>query len=490
MSLLEMSLSGAGMIVLITFIRSIPGNPLPRRIYPAFWYLVLLRLLTPLSIPAPINLSSRIITWEQTEYTLFTVPMSTLSGASHSPAFATAEAMTEATKHLQLFRQCIWLIGVFLIGAFFIRTYVRAVGNFRTSLPVSSDFIRRWLQEHPCRRSISVRQSDRISSPLTYGILHPVILLPKTIDPADEKQLHYIFLHEYVHICRFDCLTKLFLVTALCIHWMNPLVWLLYLLFNRDMELACDEAVLCKSHADVRADYARTLVTMEEQRAACALLFNNFKYNTMKERIVAIMKPKKLTLRGGLLAVVLVLCLGTVFLTSAQAASDKQPGSPLTTATTNVASEAPGTTNITNTADADGTDVSADSQFLLQWTWPTESTRLTLSFGTVTNPLTGLTRTSDHICIAGETGDAVYAAHTGTVTEADFSAEYGNYVILTQENVHTLYGHLDTTNVQVGDTISGGEAIGTLGASGMATGPNLAFSVFQDGEAVDPISLY
>ena len=83
-----------------------------------------------------------------------------------------------------------------------------------------------------------------ISSPLTYGILHPVILLPKKLDRNDQAALKYVLTHEYVHIRRFDAITKILFAAVLCIHWFNPLVWVMYVLANRDIELSCDAWVI------------------------------------------------------------------------------------------------------------------------------------------------------------------------------------------------------------------------------------------------------
>lgn len=123
-----------------------------------------------------------------------------------------------------------------------------------------------WLRQHPLRRKIAIRQSDRISSPLSFGVLRPVILLPKKTDWTDEEALRYVLEHEFVHIRRFDSVGKLLLIAAACVHWFNPLVWAMYVLANRDLELSCDETVLRRFGGDVRGAYARVLIRMEERR--------------------------------------------------------------------------------------------------------------------------------------------------------------------------------------------------------------------------------
>lgn len=167
---------------------------------------------------------------------------------------------------------------------------------------------------------MQIRQSDRIKTPLTYGIFRPVVLLPKTTDWTDKTQLRYILTHEFVHIQRFDTLTKLLLTSALCIHWFNPLVWVMYVLTNRDIELSCDETVVQAFGETTKSAYAMTLIGLEERKNRLTLLCNNFSQNAIEERIVSIMKMKKTSLIGMILALVLVIGIPIVFATSANTA--------------------------------------------------------------------------------------------------------------------------------------------------------------------------
>ena len=178
------------------------------------------------------------------------------------------------------------------------------------SLPAESELISRWQAEHP---RVSVRVSDRISSPLAYGLFHPVILLPKGLDRGDETALFHILTHEYVHIRYLDGLTKLALAGTLCLHWWNPAVWLMDVLANRDLELACDEAVV-RRLGDPAA-YARTLLAIEEARAG---LCPQFAQSPIEERIKAMMKKKRVPALLTACALLLAVCVTTAFATSAK----------------------------------------------------------------------------------------------------------------------------------------------------------------------------
>ena len=134
--------------------------------------------------------------------------------------------------------------------------------------------------------------------------------------------MQYVLTHEYVHIRRFDSITKLVLIVVLCVHWFNPLVWAMYILANRDIELSCDEAVIRLFGEDTKAAYARTLIGMEETRSGLTPLCNNFSKNAIEERITAIMKIRKVSMLSLVLALALVVGVTTGFATSAASSAD------------------------------------------------------------------------------------------------------------------------------------------------------------------------
>lgn len=212
----------------------------------------------------------------------------------------------------------IWLAGFLICAVYFTVSHIKFRRKYASSLPVDNTFVRSWRVErfYSTRRKIKIKQSDLLASPLTYGIIRPVILLPKTTDYSDEKKLEYILTHEYTHIRRFDALAKLFLTAALCVHWFNPFVWLMFVLANRDIELSCDETVVkkVKTVENTKSDYALTLIALEEKKSKMAFGVY-FSKNIMKERIKSIMKIKKMSKARILLAVILVAVVTTLFFT-------------------------------------------------------------------------------------------------------------------------------------------------------------------------------
>lgn len=364
MSLVQMSLSAALMIVAIIILRALTIERFPKKTFLVLWWIALLRLLIPFSIPSVMSIYSWIspdvpkavhqevqeITESQsTSEPVLKIPSEILQNASPQedavsvvPEQTRSEVVENSTqfemtpipdtdieyvevKPSKSFSEIffdmlpvIWGIGIGVIAAFFGINYWKGVREFRMSLPVENEFVNEWLSSHQLRRNITIHQYDCIHTPLTYGIFRPVILLPKESLEQSLSTLNFILTHEWVHIRRFDCVTKILLTAALCIHWMNPLVWVMYLLFNRDIELSCDETVLHLLGRNKRSDYALALIDMEEQKGGFASFASGFGRNAIEERIRAIMKMKKASLITILAAVVVVACVSILFATSAK----------------------------------------------------------------------------------------------------------------------------------------------------------------------------
>lgn len=326
MKLLQMSLAGGVMILVITVIRALAIERLPKKTFLALWAAALARLLAPVSLPSALSIYSLLARRAPAAAEWTAVPALPALPAETGAAAATAAQQTASAPAAQPpVWTIVWAVGAAVCAVVFAIAYGRCCREFRASFPVENDVIRRWLQSHPLRRTIAIRQSGRISSPLTFGVLRPVILMPKKTDWTDETALRYVLEHEFVHIQRFDVLSKLLLIAAVCVHWFNPLVWVMYVLANRDLELSCDETVLRRFGGDVRAAYARVLIRMEAARGGFAPLCNHFGKTAIEERITAIMKTKRITIVSLGLAALLVAGTVTVFATSAQGATSGTP---------------------------------------------------------------------------------------------------------------------------------------------------------------------
>lgn len=348
MDLVQMSVSGALLILAVVLIRLAALRAVPKRTFLVLWALVLARLLVPfppllklalpmpegwplaaaVSTPAPAPVPTAPL--QGSAHPAATMPRETampvptaprpavtaaptvtqLPGATAMPAHGgEAPALSTAAAAKKPFPwRTLWLLGSCLTAAVFAFLYGVSYGRFRRGAPLETPEAAAWLEAHPLRRRLRLRSLPGLTSPLTYGALRPVILLPEGLDLRSEEAA-YALEHEYVHAKRLDALWKLLLALAAAVHWCNPFVWLMWFLANRDLELSCDEEVLRRFGAEKRGDYARTLLAMEERRSLLPPLQSGFGAGTTKERILAIMKYKKATVLSVALAAALIAVL-------------------------------------------------------------------------------------------------------------------------------------------------------------------------------------
>lgn len=359
MGLAQMSFAGGVMIAVTVLARAVFISRLPKKTFLVLWGVILFRLLIPFSLPfegsvytclqrntggavekdpasetfLPVqetemasSVTENTGTWrkETLEETSaaedFSAPVSEILPRLAAPVYGILHGFDTALwiqQYGPLFLRIIWMAGAFSCMLFFLTAYIRCRREFRMSLPVQHIKAQEWIEKQRLRRGISIRQTDRIQAPLTYGLLHPVILVPKSLDWEDDVTVGFIMEHEVTHIRRMDILVKLVMISALCLHWFNPLVWAMYLFLNRDLELACDEIVVRRFGEDVRADYALVLISMEEKKSGLMPFCSSFGKNAIEERIGAIMKVRKWSFFTGILSVALIAGITSAFATSA-----------------------------------------------------------------------------------------------------------------------------------------------------------------------------
>ena len=362
MSFWSMSVSGGIFILAIVIIRSLFADKLPGKVFQVLWLAAVLRLMIPFSIPSAFSIYSLAADYipisynhaeksisemlpflkqrqtdsqkEAEEWNSYAQLAEEENGfgqivdtyydqqAETENVAEQEESLRQERDDFSIWRALYWG-GAGICGLYYVFTYIRCLREFRTSLPVEKTVLQEKINAFSIKRKITVRQWDLAAAPLTYGIFHPVILLPKTLIQENQEQINFVLIHEYMHIRCLDALKKLVLVIVCCIHWFNPLVWVMSMLANRDIELACDQNVVKYLGQETRSAYALTLIYMEEKRNVRITWGNSFSKNAMEERIVAIMREKKDSLIIGVLSGVLSAGLVLAFTTSAISARDR-----------------------------------------------------------------------------------------------------------------------------------------------------------------------
>lgn len=188
------------------------------------------------------------------------------SASSGSPASVPPTAPEPAGREALSWRQIVFLVWV--TGAVFCLTFHLTGGiAFRCSLrrqkkaplPETEALLQSCCRELKLRRRVALARYEA-ASPMAVGVFRPVILLPESVCLLPPEDLRMILLHELTHLRRRDMERKLLLLLAACIHWFNPMVWLMLRFAGQDMESTCDDAVLAICGADARERYCRLLL--------------------------------------------------------------------------------------------------------------------------------------------------------------------------------------------------------------------------------------
>ncbi len=211
------------------------------------WLFVALRLIFPFkiySLPAPITVE---------------IP----SGIS-AAAFP-VETAAKSGLSLQTILMIVWIAGMAVFALYQLTGYIAFKKNVRRWAKRISDEKTVGVFDE-IRASLGIKRSLRfmscktVSTPMVFGLINPVLLLPHC--EYGEKELGVILRHELVHFKRNDILYKLILLCANAICWFNPLVYKMVSSANRDIEISCDAEVVREENLEYRRDYCRAILSV------------------------------------------------------------------------------------------------------------------------------------------------------------------------------------------------------------------------------------
>ena len=330
----EMSLTAAYAAAIVAGLRLILKKRAPRQVLCLLWLVVFARLLIPLSLESPVSIVPDALPRQEQHLAEPAIPPASAqgTGSAQNPAGAqapggiTADPVTQiqpggvpvltapegavpqapaasAPFPWQAVLAGVWLAGALAMGGYGLLSYLR---------------LRRRLFD-AIRAGDGVWEHPSVASPFILGVLRPRIYLPAGLYGQPRQ---FILCHERAHLRRLDHIVKPVCWLALALHWFNPLVWAAYLLMSRDIEAACDEAVIRSLGPQVKADYSATLLSLAtsgRMPAPCPLAFDE---GDAKGRIQNVLRYRRPALWIVVVSVVMVVMAAVCLLTdpvSAQA---------------------------------------------------------------------------------------------------------------------------------------------------------------------------
>lgn len=277
-ALLGLDLAASFAALLVLGARMIFRNA-PKRISYALWGIVLLRLLIPFSVESRYSIAP------DARYLIPSdIVVSTDAGADVQPGETKAQAAENPDMKRLILTACelVWLGGIGVFAAVDIARLIRLHADVGDAKPDGS-----------------VVESENLKTAFVLGIFRPKICIPTGLSGSERRM---IIEHESAHIRRGDHIVRAIAYIALIIHWYNPVIWLAFALAMRDMEMACDEAVI-RRLGDIREEYGTALLRLSSG-GRLPTSPPAFGEGELKERIVNLMKHKKPSVFTSLAAVV------------------------------------------------------------------------------------------------------------------------------------------------------------------------------------------
>ena len=432
----------------------------PSRLLCWLWLAVGLRFVLPwgipLSLPRPQN--TQLAAAADTVQELGELPLVAPPPAVSAPAAALPWYARLTPWHALA---AVWAVGVAVLAVRGIVGYIKLKCHVALA----------------CKTSDGCYSGACVTAPFTLGILRPRVYLPDDLQGTARRA---VLLHEQTHIRRRDPLTKPLFYAVACLHWFNPLVWLAFCTFERDMEAACDEAAVRGRPLPERNAYCESLLHFAVQGRSIpgSLAFGQ---GSVKERIVHLLHYRRLG-AGALAVCAAVVGLSvTACMVRPQVEDAPATAAPPATAETAEPTPTPAPTSVPAVAAAalPTLDNAANSP---RFICPVKYKYISRF---ATNGHRG-----DDLCAAE--GTEIYAAADGVVLAAQEHYSWGNFVEIDHGadanglRWSTLYAHMQSCAVQVGQTVTAGQVIGYVGSTGNATGNACHFEMQVNGTLVEP----
>lgn len=434
----------------------------PSRLLCWLWLAVGVRFVLPWGIPLrlPRPQSAPLAAAADTVQELGALPLPDLTPAAPAAAVALPWYARLSPWHILA---AVWLAGVLVLALRGLAGYWR----LRRSVALA------------CKAPDGCYGGACVAAPFTLGILRPRIYLPDSLRGAARQA---VLLHEQTHIRRGDPLTKPLFYAAVCLHWFNPLAWLAFRGFERDMEAACDEAAVQGRPLPERNAYCETLLqfAVQGQRVPGSLTFGQ---GSVKGRIVHLLHYRRLG--AGALAV----CIAVVGLCFA--ACMVRPELSAQPETTTAAPESPATAETAQPTETPAPAVQpsalptlSDAANSPRFVCPVDYKYIS-RFRSDEDGHRG-----DELC--ADEGTEIRAAADGVVLAAQEHYSWGNFVEIDHGTDAdglrwiTLYAHMKSCAVQVGQTVTAGQVIGYLGHTGNTTGNACHFEMQVNGVLTEP----
>ncbi len=297
----------ASIIILVVLVLRLLLKKSPKWITVLLWAIVAVRLIFPFSFESKISLmpkantiSNEIInvsnTSQKSEAISDNNDTSTDNDSLVGNINTDPSIITDTQNKTILILDIVWISGASVILLYAAVSYLHLYKRLNKAVLLKEN----------------IYQCEAVKSPFVLGFIKPKIYLPFNIS---EQNSEYVIAHEKAHIKRLDYIIKPLGFLILSINWFNPLVWVSFIVFCKDIELACDEKVIKNYNSIQRADYSQALLNCSINQHAVVICPIAFGEVGVKVRIKSVLNYKNPALFTVIIAVIAIIATSACFLT-------------------------------------------------------------------------------------------------------------------------------------------------------------------------------
>lgn len=289
----------------------------PKKYCCLLWAIPFLRMIFPLNFESVFSLMPQRQTLATIETGLMATPQIASQIAGGNPMMnvvvnqsmpSAVDAVSKPAMNWPLVLGIVWFVGVVLYLTYGLVSYLQLKNKLRCSMCLLDN----------------IYLADYIHTPFVLGVLRPRIYLPSA---TTKEEYRYVLAHERMHLKRKDHMYKLVTFLVLGFHWFNPFAWVAYFLLCKDMEMACDEAVMAQFGDECKKEYAKALLDWSAGKKLRGVPLA-FSEGSVKGRIRNVLRYKKPLIGISVVAVVAIVVLAVCLLSDP--VSEKNNGENLT----------------------------------------------------------------------------------------------------------------------------------------------------------------
>ena len=431
--------------------------------------------------------------------------------------------LNQITKHAFL----IWGFGFVLYLSFSLFSHFAFI---KKALSLSKeDETRRFCTVH--KSDVRVIRTSHVSSPVLVGIFKPRLFIPDT--ELSESDIGNILLHESVHAKRKDIAVKWLCLFAKAVHWFNPTVFFLSRRIDIECEISCDVLATSTLEAKGIENYCETILSLiiTKDKKSCTALCAGGTKKSLERRFKAIMDRKKVSKRTAVISVIIaaVLTVGAITASAVfggkvekkNETENKPQGIDNNQEPTDDDTENGDGTIAVYDTDEDYNPVviyrvpkQDDEAAVLSVIKTQEADKTEYELTPVNeaenstvrvHPITGERISEESVISHGfdekthpavdyrlEAGTVITSPIDGIITVAEYASDKGNHIEIEGNDGTTriIFAHLDKMYVSKGDKVNAGDTVGTVGSTGLSTGPHLHVEYYENGKAENPVRVF